>query len=74
MGGVCSNLHEETLKQEQFVRKNIKVFERQLKQKYSRPQIECKLRQLYNNSDISKNTFISNDHWRIAKRKCMNKN
>lgn len=62
MGCRCSNLREESAQQERFVRRNFNSFNRELKAKYDRPQIESKLRQMYYGTDIS------DDNWRIVKR------
>jgi len=73
MGCRCSNLKEETKQQERFVRRNFNSFNRELKAKYDRPQIESKLRQMYHGTDtIKKNTYISDDNWRIVKRNLRN--
>lgn len=66
MGCRCSNLREESAQQERFVRRNFNSFNRELKAKYDRPQIESKLRQMYYGTDIS------DDNWRIVKRNLRN--
>ena len=69
MGCGCSILKEETEQQERFVKKKFSSFNRELKGKYSRPQIESKLRQMYHRSDLKKqNTFVSDHNWRMARK------
>lgn len=58
MGCRCSNLREESVQQERFVRRNFNSFNRELKAKYDRPQIESKLRQMYYGTDTLKKIHI----------------
>ena len=67
MGGICSNINIELYEQEKFVRKNVNKYNDRLGYKYSKEQIECKLRQVYNESKKS-GTFISERDWRNANK------
>lgn len=52
MGGACSSSKDNDFyKQEQFVKRNFNKYNDRLGKKYSREQIESKLRTLYYNSD-----------------------
>ncbi len=69
MGGICSNMGEDVYNQEKYVHKKTNYYYKELRGKYYRDQIEGKLRQMYNNTDHKKNTFISNDNWNKVKNK-----
>lgn len=69
MGSTSSISSKEIITQERFVRRNLNNFNNQLGKKYSNDQIECKLRQMYNNTDMAKkDTFISEKDWTFAKK------
>jgi len=69
MGGICSNMNNNLYEQEKFVRRNIRKYNDRLGYKYSKEQIECKLRQVYNGSVGKKSgTFISDRDWRNVKK------
>jgi len=68
MGGACSSSFNNLDSQEKYVRRNFNKYNSQLSGKYSRDQIECKIRQMYHNTDLIKSgTFISQSAWRNAK-------
>jgi len=56
--------------QEQFVKNNYHKYKNELGNNYSRPQVEGKLRQLYANSDTSRenrNSYILDYKWNEVK-------
>jgi hypothetical protein len=56
--------------QERFVNSNVEIYKKGLPEHYSRSQIKGKLRQLYANSDTSKdnkNSYILDHVWKNAK-------
>lgn len=68
MGGACSSTNDDFQRQEHYVRKNFNKYNSQLGSRYSREQIECKIRQMYHHNDNRKvSTFISQSDWTRAK-------
>jgi len=64
--------------QETFVKKNREIFSNSLntggKYKYTQTQIECKLRQLYSNTDMNKKnewSYISPKDWIKVKKELL---
>lgn len=58
--------------QERFVNANVEAYKKTLPSHYSRSQIKGKLRQLYANSDLTrdnKNSYILGHVWKDAKTK-----
>jgi hypothetical protein len=69
MGGGDSRYVQD---QERFVNANVEKYKNTLPSHYSRSQIKGKLRQLYANSDTSrdnKNSYILDHVWQDAKKK-----
>ena len=69
MGGGDSKYVQD---QERFVNANVDNFKQALPEHYSRSQIKGKLRQLYANSDTSRdnrNSYILDNVWNAAKSK-----
>jgi hypothetical protein len=57
-------------KQEEFVRANVQNFQKVLPNRYYKQIVEGKLRQLYANTDCSrdnKNSYINSEDWKQAK-------
>lgn len=68
MGGGCSSSYDEINQQEKYVRRNFNKYNNQFGSKYSREQIECKIRNVYH-SNIKRGNFIPEKDWARVKNK-----
>lgn len=69
MGGIYSTMNEDVYNQEKYVNKKNEYYYRKLGKKYHRDQVDGKLRQMYNKTDLQKDTFISRNNWNKVKNK-----